>query len=150
MNSLLDEKLMAKKRDNTHQSRIINSKMPIFMQIASHHTTRQHASTVANKAGAAPASGIDTNLSVPNCEENLVARLRRIHRAADERRLPEVHSADSSSSSQYNLQTLNSMKDCSSNAPVYVPSDAAYVHIADTPQSNKTVAFTNSRKKQRN
>ena len=32
LNRLLDERLMAKKRDQTHQARMMNEKLPLFLQ----------------------------------------------------------------------------------------------------------------------
>ena len=59
LNRFLDEKLMGKKRDNTHQARIMNQKMPIFLQ------TNQYGSALKpNKMGVAPPSGIDRNSAV--------------------------------------------------------------------------------------
>ena len=56
LNHFLDEKLMMKKRDNTHQSKIINQKMPIFLQVKAATAMPIESAT---KVGAAPASGID-------------------------------------------------------------------------------------------
>jgi len=56
LNHLLDEKLMAKKRDMTHAARMMHEKMPIFLQTAGLTSARS-----ATKSGAAPASG---NLSL--------------------------------------------------------------------------------------
>ena len=74
MNRFLDDRLTSKKRENTQQSRIINSKMPIFLQIASHHTSRHNTVSTVSKIGAAPASGIDRNSTVAKSSDVVANR----------------------------------------------------------------------------
>ena len=62
LNQILDDRLTAKKRDNSHMSRIMNQKMPIFLQ-ANGQSTLQSLNTI-QKIGAAPPSGLDRHSNI--------------------------------------------------------------------------------------
>ena len=60
-NRLLDERLMARKREGTHHARMMNEKMPIFLQAAGYNMSSARSGV---KAGAAPPSGSDPKIAL--------------------------------------------------------------------------------------
>ena len=59
LNRFLDDKIMTKRRDNAPQARMMNERVPMYLQ----QTTFYSTPSLVTAVGAAPASGIDGSSS---------------------------------------------------------------------------------------
>ena len=65
LNRFIDEKLISKKRDNTHQARMLHTKMPLFLQACTYNQSNM------TRAGAGPPSGIAKSVRSSHTNEEV-------------------------------------------------------------------------------